>query len=126
MLIFFKINTFEIFLQEYQQFQKVSNSLDPDEAGVQADQKLQRLSADGTSRHFAIEKCHTLLSTRCSMLGFFFINFCRLLAFIKINFFKKKSFRKIFRVSKSVNPYQARRFADPDLCLNCLQTAPGS
>ena len=39
-LMFFKINNFEIFLQEYQQFQKVSNSLDPDEAGVLANQKL--------------------------------------------------------------------------------------
>ena len=31
LLIFFKIDTFEKFLQEYQQYQTVSNSLDPDE-----------------------------------------------------------------------------------------------
>ena len=50
-LIFFKINTFEIFLQEYQQFQKVSNSLIPDEAGVLSNQKIckgyQQTEPDG-------------------------------------------------------------------------------
>ena len=50
-LMFFKINTFEIFLQEYQQFQKVSNSLDSDEAGALANQKVckgyQQTEPDG-------------------------------------------------------------------------------
>ena len=51
LLIFFKIDTLEKFLQEYQQFQTVSNSLDPDEPLCFGEpESLQRLSADRISR----------------------------------------------------------------------------
>ena len=47
LLIFFKIDTFEKFLQEYHQFQTVSNSLDADEPLCFGEpESLQRLSAD--------------------------------------------------------------------------------
>ena len=51
LLIFFKIDTFEKFLQEYQQYQAVSNSLDPDEPPCFGEpESLQRLSADRIGR----------------------------------------------------------------------------
>ena len=67
LLIFFKINTFEKFSQEYQQFQTVSNSFDPDEPLCFGEpESLQRLSADGISGQkpkifFAKESYHRLL-----------------------------------------------------------------
>ena len=66
-LIFFKIDTFEKFSQEYQQFQTVSNSLDPDEPLCFGEpESLQRLSAEGISRQkpkifFAKESYRRLL-----------------------------------------------------------------
>ena len=46
--------------------------------------------------------------------------FCRLLNFFKIHFLKN-SFRNTIRVSKSLDPDQARCSVGPDLVPNCLQ-----
>ena len=92
LLIFLKVNTSEKFLQEYQPFQTLSNSLDQNEAICKGYQQKEPVGKD----IFSIESYRTLLSARC-MLGNFFMDFFRLLTFIKINFFKK-SFRNIFRV----------------------------
>ena len=47
------------------------------------------------------------------------------LFFSSVDFYKKKYFRNIFRVSNSLYPDEVRRFVNPDLYLNHLQTAPG-
>ena len=41
--------------------------------------------------------------------------------FFQNQIFFKKSFRNTIRVSKSLDPDQARHFVMPDLGLNCLQ-----
>ena len=54
------------------------------------------------------------------MLGNFSYLSCRLLIFFKINFLINY-FRNTIRVSKRLDPDQAKTFARLDLDLNCLQ-----
>ena len=56
----------------------------------------------------------------CLLGNFTCFFFCRLLIFSKTTF-SKNSFRNAIRVSKSLDPDQARCFVGPDLGPNCLQ-----